>query len=84
MDSVSDLIELPKEVTLNLPKITMVGGIQLYIENHRGIVEYTPERIRINSTMGILKIRGKKMKIKEVKVEELLITGSIEGIDMAL
>jgi sporulation protein YqfC len=82
MDSLSDLLELPKEVMLNIPKITMVGNIQLYIENHRGIIEYSPDRIRINSTVGVLRVKGKAMKIREIKVEELLITGNIESMDI--
>ncbi len=37
---ISDATELPYELVLNLPKITVIGDIQAVIENHKGIVEY--------------------------------------------
>lgn len=80
-NNIADALELPKEVILDLPKITMIGSIQLYIENHKGIVEYSKERIRINSKAGIIRIIGKKMIIKNIVTEEILITGEIINIE---
>ena len=37
----SNYLDIPKDVILDLPKITVIGDIQLYVENHRGIIEYT-------------------------------------------
>ena len=43
----TDVLELPKDLVLNLPRITMVGNIQLTIENHRGVILYSDRRIRV-------------------------------------
>ncbi|MBS4536898.1 sporulation protein YqfC [Clostridium sp. D2Q-11] len=80
-NNLADALELPKEIVLDLPKITMIGNIQLYIENHKGIVEYSKERIRINSKIGIIRIIGKKMIIKNIVSEEVVITGEIINIE---
>lgn len=80
-NNIADALELPKEIVLDLPKITMIGSIQLYIENHKGIVEYSKERIRVNSKMGIIRITGKKMIIKNIVSEEIVITGEILNIE---
>ncbi|MBS4535272.1 sporulation protein YqfC [Clostridium sp. D2Q-14] len=80
-NSIAEVLELPKEIILDLPKITMIGSIQLYIENHKGIVEYSKERIRINSKVGIIRIIGKKMIIKNIVSEEIVITGEIINIE---
>ncbi|AFS78826.1 sporulation protein YqfC [Gottschalkia acidurici 9a] len=82
-NTVSEVLELPKDIMLNLPKITMVGRIQLYIENHKGIIEYSTERIRVNTSEGILKITGKNMIIKNIVTEEMVISGDIEIVEFS-
>lgn len=77
----SDAFELPKEITLNLPKISMIGNIQMIIENHRGIIEYTPERIRVNSSIGIIKIDGKDMNLRNIASDDIIISGIVEKLE---
>jgi len=76
----SEILELPKDIILDLPKITLVGNLQLYIENHKGIVEYGSLRIRINTNAGILRILGKNMVIKTIVTEDIIIVREIESI----
>jgi sporulation protein YqfC len=74
---ISDVTELPYELVLNLPKITIIGDMQVAIENHKGIVEYENDVIRINSSIGMIKITGDKLTIKNIMAEEIIIFGSI-------
>lgn len=80
---ISDAAELPYELVLNLPKITVVGDIQAAIENHKGIVEYENNVIRINSSIGMIKITGNNLTIKNIMAEEIIINGSIEMVQVA-
>ena len=41
---ISDPFEPPKELVLDLPRMTMVGNVQFYLENHRGVIAYDQER----------------------------------------
>lgn len=79
--NLSEILELPKDIILDLPKITLVGNLQLYIENHKGIVEYGNLRIRVNTNAGILRILGKNMVIKTIVAEEIIIVGEIDSIE---
>ncbi|NBI07016.1 sporulation protein YqfC [Senegalia massiliensis] len=79
--NIAEVLELPKEIVLDLPKITLIGNIQLYIENHKGIVEYSKERIRINSKSGIIRIIGKDLVIKNIVSEEVVVSGKIINIE---
>ncbi|ADL68713.1 sporulation protein YqfC [Thermoanaerobacterium thermosaccharolyticum] len=81
-EGILNLVDFPKEVLLNLPKITVIGNTQITVENHRGIIEYIPERIRINSTIGMIRISGKNMIINSVMTEILVITGKILSIEI--
>ena len=80
-ETVSELLELPKDIILDLPRITLVGNLQLYIENHRGLIEYSNQRIRIYTKNGIIRIIGKNLVIKTVIKEEIIIVGLIEHIE---
>lgn len=79
--NISDILELPKDIMMDLPKITLIGSIQVLISNHKGIIEYTKEVIRINSNSGVIKVVGKDMYIKIILVEEIIIVGNIEKIE---
>lgn len=79
--SLSEILELPKDIVLDLPKITMIGNLQIYIENHKGIIEYSKERIRINTRRGVIRIIGKNMYIRTIITEEIIIVGEIETIE---
>ena len=77
----SESLELPKEVILNIPILKLIGKNDIYIENHKGIIEYSNEILRINSEIGIIKICGKDLYIKEINKEELFITGNVNIIE---
>ena len=79
--TVSDIFELPKEITLNIPKINVVGNNQMLIENHRGIIEYSPNLIRINSTIGVIRIKGEDLNLRNIGAEDIMVTGDIKSME---
>ncbi|MPW27080.1 sporulation protein YqfC [Alkalibaculum sp. M08DMB] len=79
-ENISDIFELPKEITLNLPKITIIGNVQVRIENHKGIIEYNDDKIRINSKVGIMIVTGENLLIRNIIKEEVVIEGNIINV----
>lgn len=80
-ESVAELLELPKDIMLDLPRITLLGNLQLYIENHKGIIEYSKLRIRVNTKSGVIRITGRDLSIKTIIAEEIIVCGKIENIE---
>jgi sporulation protein YqfC len=78
---IADLLELPRDIVLDLPKITLVGNLQLYIENHKGIIEYSTGLIRINTKSGILVVTGSDLSIRTIVVEEIIVVGRIDKVE---
>lgn len=78
---IADLLELPRDIVLDLPKITFVGNLQLYIENHKGIIEYSTGLIRINTKSGILVVTGSDLSIRTIVVEEIIVVGRIDKVE---
>jgi sporulation protein YqfC len=78
---IADLLELPRDIVLDLPKITLVGNLQLYIENHKGIIEYSTGLVQVNTKAGILVVTGTGLTIRTIVVEEIIIVGRIDRVE---
>ncbi|MCX7883892.1 MAG: sporulation protein YqfC [Caloramator sp.] len=77
----SESLDIPKDVTFGVPNIKMMGNIEITIENHKGIVEYSQNILRINSVCGIIKVSGKNLEIKEINQEYITINGIFDSIE---
>ncbi len=75
--------DLPKDVVYNSVRITVIGGNQVTIENHRGIIEYTADSIRVNTLDGEVCVLGKELVIKDISPELIIVIGAILEIKMA-
>jgi sporulation protein YqfC len=76
-----EILELPKEIVLDMPKLTMLGNGDLIIENYKGIVQYEEGIIRVNTTSGIIKVTGTNLYIKEITSENIMLYGNILGLE---
>ena len=76
---INRLLEIPQEISTNLPKITVIGFKQMLIENYKGILEY--QDFYISTHIGILNINGYNLYLEEMTTDDLLVTGKIESID---
>ncbi len=76
----ADFLEIPKDLVMDIPKLTMVGRNELYIENHRGIIEYRVDMLRINLSRGFIEIQGNNLEIKTLMPEELFLIGEVHAV----
>lgn len=74
------ILDLPQDVVFDLPRITMIGNLQLYIENHRGVIGFSDELLRLRLTVGTLEITGQELVIRAILPEEVFIEGTIADI----
>lgn len=80
-EKLSNALELPKDIVMDVAKITLIGNNQVSIENHKGIIEYSDDVIRVNTGCGILSMEGSHLCIKTILPEEITITGEISGLN---
>lgn len=76
-----EILDLPKEIVLNIPKVTIVGNKDMMIENYKGIMEYEEARIRVNTGTGVVKVTGASLLIREITSEDIIISGDIHGLE---
>lgn len=80
LQKLARVLELPADIVMDISRITMLGNQQLLIENHRGIIEYTPSTIRVNLDQGTMTVRGKAMSLGNLQLDQILIEGKVEEI----
>ena len=71
------MLEIPQDIVLDLPRITMLGNKQLLVENHKGIIEYTPSLVRIKLNQGELRVAGKNLMLGNLQIEQILVEGTV-------
>jgi sporulation protein YqfC len=77
---ITENMELPADVMMDLPRITMIGQIHIYIENHRGLLTFSDTEIRLLLKQGQLLVKGESFVIKTILPEEILLEGKISQV----
>ncbi len=78
--NMAEALELPKEIMLNLPLISLVGREEVTVENYKGILEYGEEAVRLGTAVGVLQLRGKSLCLKQLSAECMVVSGQIEEL----
>ncbi|MDQ7864114.1 sporulation protein YqfC [Peribacillus frigoritolerans] len=73
-------MDLPQDVMMDLPRITMIGQLHIYIENHRGLLAFTDSEVRLMLKNGQLLIKGNAFVIKTILPEEIMLEGKIDKV----
>ncbi|MFA9558779.1 sporulation protein YqfC [Evansella sp. AB-rgal1] len=76
----TEQMDLPADVMMDLPRVTLIGNFHIYIENHKGVIRFTREELRLRLTEGELLVVGNEFIIKNILPEEILLEGVIEDI----
>ncbi len=80
-NKVDKLLELPKEVYSNEPKIVITGFDEIVIENFKGILEYEEFFVRINTFIGIININGYNLNLENLTNDDLRVKGKIDSLE---
>lgn len=70
-------LHLPKDYVLGSAIVTITGQNEAYIENYRGILEYSKESILIQTKTCLINISGECLVIDYYTNEEMKIKGII-------
>lgn len=80
-NKIANASEFPKDVLLGQPVLTVLGQMELNVENYRGMIEYTDILIRIQTKIGQIRITGKNLRVDYYTNDDMKITGRIETIE---
>ena len=75
-----DAMCLPKDILTGSMKIALTGNREAWIENYRGLLEYTDTCICLQGKQGVVQIEGTCLCIEYYTNEDLKITGYFESV----
>ncbi|SMB92973.1 sporulation protein YqfC [Thermanaeromonas toyohensis ToBE] len=76
----ASFLDLPQEVVCDWPRLTLIGNSRLLLENHRGVIIYENDLVRVNITLGQLEITGQDLRLKVVRPDAIAVEGAIKSI----
>lgn len=72
--------ELIEDLDITLSRVELIGNHRLFIENHKGIQEYSDISMKIALSDGQLHITGENMEIYNLTLKEVTIIGTINSL----
>ena len=76
------ILEVPREISGEDSKLTIISFDEMLIENYKGILEYEEFYIKISINIGIININGFNLSLEQVTEDDISIKGKIESIDI--
>lgn len=80
-ESLAERLDMPRDVILNIPKITIVGNDEITIENHKGIIVFREDFIKIKSNIGNINIKGLNFEILFISGNTMVLSGNFKSMD---
>ena len=75
-----DMLQVTSDISQGAVLLSVNGRQEVYIENYRGIVNYTDQLIRVQTRHCRLVIMGHRLQIDYYTADEMKIIGWIDAI----
>ena len=79
-EDLSEKLDLPRDIILDLPKITITGDRDINIENHKGIIIFDEDKVKINSKIGSITIYGSDFEVLFLGGKTLSLRGVFKSV----
>lgn len=80
MEKIFTKLDFPEDISLDVPKFIILGNNQITIENHKGIMSFERNNVKINSKIGTVSIDGEEFEIIFIGEDSITISGKFKGI----
>jgi len=81
---IAEVLDVSKDIVLNLPRVVLIGANELTIENYEGILDYNENQICVGANGMTIKVTGKKLEIRTISSEMLFITGYVQNVGLSI
>lgn len=82
LERAAESLALPEDVLAGASCVRLVGRSEVYVENHRGILSYGEEEIRISGGKVMIRVVGTGLRLCSMTAEDLMITGMITAVEL--
>lgn len=79
-EALLESLKLPKDICMGALKVTLTGNREAWIENYRGILEYTENVILLQAKTCQVSFEGSRLSIDYYTNEDMKISGCISCV----
>lgn len=79
---IPDALDLPGESVPGESVLELLGDSRILIEHHRGVQEYSPEKIGVRMRFGSVCVCGCGLELMHMTKEQLVIRGRIDAVTL--
>ena len=79
---VADRLAIPPEAVSGTPRIVISGPTRVRIEGHRGLLEFSRERIAAACAGCRVLIRGEELGLEAMSGRDLVVTGRLWAVEL--
>ncbi len=82
-ERIAEMTEIPKDFMMDMPRVTILGNRELYVDNYKGLLEYSQETIRLATTNKTIIIKGTGLLITRIVEAAVFVGGNIMSVEFA-
>lgn len=79
---IAERLDIQPEAFTGAPRITISGDGRVLIEGHRGLLEYSAERIAAAGAGGRIIVKGEGLALASMSGRELVVTGRLWAVEL--
>ena len=81
VNKIAEWSEVPKDVALGMPILTVTGHTELRMENYRAIAEYTDSCVKLRTQDALILIGGRSLQVEYYTEDEMKVSGYIRTVE---
>ena len=80
LKTVCDIFDIAYDAVGDIPRITILGEEEAYIENFVSLEEYKKDEVKLKCKKSVISLSGNDFSIKAIKEGCILIKGKIQSV----
>ena len=77
-------VDYPGEILTGVPVVELKGCAEAVVLNHRGVIAYDENQVRIASALGQVVVVGTGLRIRRMNRERIVLNGTIHRVELGL
>lgn len=79
-EKIIDTLQLPQDILRGEIRVTITGNREIWIENYKGLLEYSNTSIVLQAKNCKVQLEGKSLTIDYYTNEDMKVTGRIQCV----
>jgi sporulation protein YqfC len=76
----AEVSDIPEDVVLGVPRLTLIGQFRLSIENYRGVLAFSKTELKLAMSKGELHIAGDDFVLETILEKEIVLQGRVDDV----